>query len=298
MTQKVVFGLSLSVAQELKEAMEKEILQRFPGIQSVCRYRREGLYQYVKQQEEALVIMEEYLQGGESYPVEELQKLTDLDNNRIVFLMSHKHVGDNYVKALYCCGIYNGLYLDEVSPKEIMKLLQHERTNEQARSYYGIQTLRDAEKEKNMVNEERLNTYLEYLDAEVGSGELGEKYRFVSTRLGAEENRILAENLIRQAAEQLRGNEIFEFYKNADKGKRHLFRRGSIKNYLKLPVQPEEEQKNTSVMDNEAIPNAEDGITDAIDRFWAVDNDSVAGMEIEQTDMRLIFGEYLKRIDE
>lgn len=87
MTQKVVFGLSLSVAQEFKEAMEKEMLQRFPGIQSVCRYRREGLYQYVKQQEEALIIMEEYLQGGESYPVEELQKLTDLDNNR--FCLPH-----------------------------------------------------------------------------------------------------------------------------------------------------------------------------------------------------------------
>lgn len=296
MTQKVVFGLSLSVAQEFKEAMEKEMLQRFPGIQSVCRYRREGLYQYVKQQEEALIIMEEYLQGGESYPVEELQKLTDLDNNRIVFLMSHEHVGDNYVKALYCCGIYNGLYLDEVSPKEIMKLLQHERTNEQARSYYGIQMLRDVERRGNIVNGEQLSIYLEYLENEPKSEELREQYCFISARLSAEENRILVANLARGTAERLQGNEVFEFYKGTKKGKHHMFlRKRKLEGTPKQSTQLEEGQNTISVLSRENITNADDKITEVMDQFWAAGDDSAAGTEI---DMRSILGEYLKRIDE
>ncbi len=215
MSQKIVFGLTLPVAQDMKEAVEKEMMRKFPNVQSVCRYRREGIYQYVKQQEDTLIIMEEFLQGKDSYPMEELQQLTDLGNNRVIFLMDHSHVGDDYAKTLYCCGIYDGLYLDEATPKEVMKLVQNGRTNEQARNYYGIQTLRDAEKKGNVVNEERLGAYLEYLETEAGSGELGEKYRFVSTRLGAEENRVLAASFAEEVVRHLRGNEVFEFYRGS-----------------------------------------------------------------------------------
>ena len=96
------------------------------------------------------------MQGKDSYPADELQQLTDLGNNRVIFLLDRRHIGDDYVKALYCCGIYDGLYLDEATPKEILKLVWRSRTNEQARKYYGIQTFRDAEKDGNFVNEERL----------------------------------------------------------------------------------------------------------------------------------------------
>ena len=54
MSRKIVFGLTLSVAQNIKEEIEQEILRKISDIQSVCRYRREGIYQYVKQQEDVL----------------------------------------------------------------------------------------------------------------------------------------------------------------------------------------------------------------------------------------------------
>lgn len=312
MSQKIVFGLTLPVAQDIKEATEKEMTRLFPDIQSVCRYRREGIYQYVKQQEDTLIIMEEFLQGRDSYPIEELQQLADLGNNRIIFLMDHSHAGDDYVKALYCCGIYDGLYLDEAAPKEIMELVRHGRTNEQARNYYGIQTLRDAEKEGNVMNEERLGAYLEYLEAEAGSGDLGEKYRFVSTRLGAEENRVLAASLAGEVAGQLRGNEVFEFYKGASKGKRPFFFRGKktgknqeapvqqeIAKALETPIQQEETKPLKPVRVQENIPEKEDEIFGAIDRFWALENNEVAEFESdqEQADLLVMFGGYLKVID-
>lgn len=311
MSQKIVFGLTLPVAKDIKEAIEKEMMRLFPDIQSVCRYRREGIYQYVKQQEDTLIIMEEFLQGKDSYPIEELQQLADLGNNRIIFLMDHSHAGDDYVKALYCCGIYDGLYLDEAAPKEVMELVQHGRTNEQAMNYYGIQTLRDAEKEGNVVNEERLGAYLEYLEAEAGSGDLGEKYRFVSTRLGAEENRVLAASLAGEVAGQLRGNEVFEFYRGSNKGKRSFFFWGkkSGKNQempapqevkaLETLIQQEETKPLMPVRVQENIPEKEDEIFGAIDRFWALGNNGAAEFEPdqEQEDLLVMFGGYLKVID-
>lgn len=307
-----MFGLTLPVAKDIKEAIEKEMMRLFPDIQSVCRYRREGIYQYVKQQEDTLIIMEEFLQGKDSYPIEELQQLADLGNNRIIFLMDHSHAGDDYVKALYCCGIYDGLYLDEAAPKEVIELVQHGRTNEQARNYYGIQTLRDAEKEGNVVNEERLGAYLEYLEAEAGSGDLGEKYRFVSTRLGAEENRVLAANLVREVAGQLRGNEVFEFYRGTNKGKRSFFFRGKksgknqevpapqeVTKALETPMPQEETKPLMPVRVQENISEKEDEIFGAIDRFWALGNNGAAAFEPdqEQADLLVMFGEYLKVID-
>lgn len=311
MSQKIVFGLTLPVAQDMKAAVEKEMMRKFPNVQSVCRYRREGIYQYVKQQEDTLIIMEEFLQGKDSYPIEELQQLTDLGNNRVIFLMDHSHVGDDYAKTLYCCGIYDGLYLDEATPKEVMKLVQNGRTNEQARNYYGIQTLRDAEKKGNVVNEERLGAYLEYLEAEAGSGELGEKYRFVSTRLGAEENRVLAASFAEDVVRHLRGNEVFEFYRGSGKGKRHLFQRGrkvgkkppdvlmqqeDIKT-SEVPIQQEGAKASMPVSVQENISETEDEIFGAIDRFWAIGNSGMAEPEHEQADLLHMFGGYLKIID-
>lgn len=306
MSQKLVFGLTLQVAQNIKEEVEREVLRKSSDIQSVCRYRREGVYQYVKQQEEVLIILEEFLQGKDSYPKEELQQLTDLGNNRIVFLLERSHVGDDYIKALYCCGIYDGLYLDEATPKEIMKLIRQGRTTEQARKYYGIKSFRDAEKDGNFVNEERVGLYMEYLEAETGKEDLGEKYRFVSTRLGADENRILASNLTGEATRQLRGNEVFEFYKGADKGKRRLFAWKKKTEKSPNSVMPQTEERNHEIIvptqkAESGNSTEEDDIFHAIDRFWAMGSrtleDTVVVPDQEQEDLRLIFGGYLKTID-
>ena len=301
MSRKIVFGLTLSVAQNIKEEIEQEILRKISDIQSVCRYRREGIYQYVKQQEDVLIIMEEFLQGRDSYPIEELQQLTDLGNNRVIFLLDRSHAGSDYIKALYCCGIYDGLYLDEAVPKEIMKLVWQGRTTEQARKYYGIQTSRDAEKSENFVNEECLGLYMEYLEAESGNKELGEKYRFVSTRLGEEENRVLAANLTKEAAMQLRGNEVFEFYKGTDKKKRSLFPwKRKAEKPLNIDIPQKKSEDNTVIMPvsipvQEDSSLEEDEIFHAIDRFWAMESRDLGDTMTE--DLLVMFGGYLKTID-
>ncbi len=310
--QKLLFGLSLGTAKKIKSQVETEILRKYPEMQTVCRYRKEGIYQYLKEQENTLVIMEENLQGGSGYTTAELQQLTDLGNSRIIFLMDWAHSGDDYVKALYGCGISDGLYLEEAAPREVLSLVFHARSQEEARRYYGIQVARDAEKEKGIVNEEKLGAYLEYIEDEAESGERGDKYRFVSTRLGAEENRILAASISGEVARSLAGNEVFAFYRGGIRGKRRFLKRRKRAGETDSLVAPQEplmassmeEPKGSLRMevketDETVSEDGEDEMLCAMERFWAVGSGKdTDGAEVgDRTELLAIFAGYLKTID-
>ena len=306
--QKLLFGLTLPVSQKIKDTVEGEVLRKFPEIQTVCRYRKEGIYQYVSQQESTLIIMEENLQGGGPYTMEEIQQLTDLDNNRIIFLMEQSHAGDEYVKMLYCCGIYDVLYLEDATPKEIIKLIHQGRTSEQARKYYGIMTLRDTERAGNVVNETQLGAYLEFIEAETDREELGKKYRFACTRLGTEENRTLAASLTGEVAQKLKGNEVYEYYKGGNRERRRLFSHPQ-----KAAKGSESQVQQTEMMQAGASQTRpepaligvekpdEDEIYSAIDRFWEINGKEQTAMgeetEKDQTNLLVMFGGYLRTID-
>ena len=42
--QKLLFGLKLDTAKKIKDKVETEILRKYPEMQTVCRYRKEGIY--------------------------------------------------------------------------------------------------------------------------------------------------------------------------------------------------------------------------------------------------------------
>lgn len=240
--RKILFGLTLAVNKQIRNDLERTAARKIPCLQSVCRYRKDGIYQYVKQQpENVLIILEENLQGASPYTAEEIQQLTDLGNNRIIFLMDRCHYGDEFVHALYCCGVYDAVYLDEVSADDIMGLIKDGRNCAQAREYYGICTLRDAERQRNLVNEECLNAYLECIEEGQGTEEINERHRFAATRLGAEENRILAGSITALVAGELVGNELYQFYKGGAKEKRRWF-----------------PKRKSPVVQNTAVPLCED----------------------------------------
>lgn len=309
--QKLLFGLKLDTAKKIKDKVETEILRKYPEMQTVCRYRKEGIYQYLKEQEHILVIMEENLQGGSGYTPAELQQLTDLGNSRIIFLMDRAHSGDDYVKALYGCGISDGLYLEEAAPREVLSLVFHARSQEEARKYYGIQVLRDAEKAEGIVNEEKLGAYLEYIEDEAENRERGDKYRFVSTRLGAEENRILAANISGEVARSLAGNEVFAFYRGGVRGKRRFLKRRKRTGEAESVAVPQkplmassmEEPKGHLRMDaketDEIVSdNGEDEMLCAMDRFWAAGGKDTACADTgDKAELLAMFAGYLKTID-
>lgn len=76
---KILYGLSLETSEKLRESLERELGRKCKGLQTVCRYRKEGVYQYAKDQaDDLLLILEENLQSGNPYEQEELIHLTDI----------------------------------------------------------------------------------------------------------------------------------------------------------------------------------------------------------------------------
>lgn len=220
---KILYGLSLETSEKLREPLEQELERKGKSLQTVCRYRKEGVYQYTKDQEESiLLILEENLQSGNPYEKEELVQLTDIGENRIIFLLDRSHYGDEYIKLLYACGIYDALFLDEADSRKFLTLLKKKRTNAEARKYYGIETARDKEKTENIANTEYLNSYLEFVETGMLAEDVDQKYRFAVSRLSARENRALAVSLPGPVTRMLQGNELYQYYIGSGKKKRGL----------------------------------------------------------------------------
>lgn len=318
MERKILFGLTLPVSRQIRGDLEQAAARKIPCLQSVCRYRKEGIYQYVKQQqEEILIILEENLQGASPYTAEEIQQLADLGNNRIIFLLDRCHYGDEYVHDLYCCGVYDAVYLDEVSADGMMKLIKDGRNCAQAREYFGISTMRDAERQRNIVDEEYLNAYLECIEEGQGTEEINSRYRFATTRLGAEENRILAGSITASVAGELIGNELYQFYKGGNKEKRRWFLKRkpsvfqgivSVSEEGETPEMEQwtEQEASTIGETTDAVPesgkqqesDAEDMLA-AMERFRmvTVSDADIPVMETKGADLLILMGSYLQTVD-
>lgn len=224
---KILYGLSLETSEKLREPLEQELRRKGKSPQIVCRYRKEGVYQYAKDQEEGiLMILEENLQSGNPFEKDELTQLTDIGENRVIFLLDKAHYGDDYIKLLYACGIYDALFLDEADSKRFLTLLKKKRTNAEARKYYGIETARDREKADNIVNTEYLNSYLEFVETGMLAGDVDQKYRFAVSRLSTKENRVLTASLPGSVTRMLQGNELYQYYIGGEKKKRGLLGHG------------------------------------------------------------------------
>lgn len=318
MERKILFGLTLPVSRQIRGDLEQAAARKIPCLQSVCRYRKEGIYQYVKQQqEEILIILEENLQGASPYTAEEIQQLADLGNNRIIFLLDRCHYGDEYVHDLYCCGVYDAVYLDEVSADGMMKLIKDGRNCAQAREYFGISTMRDAERQRNIVDEEYLNAYLECIEEGQGTEEINSRYRFATTRLGAEENRILAGSITASVAGELIGNELYQFYTGGNKEKRRWFLKRkpsvfqgivSVSEEGETPEMEQwtEQEASTIGETTDAVPesgkqqesDAEDMLA-AMERFRmvTVSDADIPVMETKGADLLILMGSYLQTVD-
>ncbi len=317
MERKIVFGLTLPVSRQIRGDLEQAATRKIPCLQTVCRYRKEGIYQYAKQQQEAfLTILEENLQGASPYTVEEIQQLADLGNSRIIFLLDRCHYGDDYVHALYCCGVYDALYLDEVSADDIMKLIKDGRNCAQAREYYGICTMRDAERQHNIVDEEYLNAYLECIEEGQGKVEINSRYRFAASRLGSEENRALAGSITASVAYELIGNELYQFYKGGNKERRRWFpKRKAVASQEAAFISGEEneivetkEELEPEVLEiegaNDEVPESAQERTPEdmfviMERFrmMVAEDSDLPASSMEGVDLLILMGNYLKTVD-
>lgn len=323
---KILYGLSLETSEKLREPLERELGRKGKDLQTVCRYRKEGVYLYVKDQaDDLLLILEENLQGGNPYEKEELMHLTDIGENKIIFFLDRTHYGDDYIKMLYACGIYDALFLDEVDTRKIMVLLKKNRTSAGARKYYGIETARDREKANNVVNIECLNSYLEFVETGMLAEDVDQKYRFAVSRLSTKENRALAASLPGSVTRMLQGNELYQYYIGSRKKKKGLFGIGikgkqdtenlawdSVEEVESIPLAIVEERQTAISIQNEKEAqqtknacdiqdNKNEDMLEIMDRYrtYCMEEapDLLCSDDGNATDLMMAMGTYLKQMD-
>lgn len=320
---KILYGLSLETSEKLREPLEQELRRKGKSPQTVCRYRKEGVYQYAKDQEEGmLLILEENLQSGNPFEKDELTQLTDIGENRIIFLLDKAHYGDDYIKLLYACGIYDALFLDEADSKRFLTLLKKKRTNAEARKYYGIETARDREKADNVVNTEYLNSYLEFVETGMLAEDVDQKYRFAVARLSTEENRVLVASLPVSVTHMLQGNELYQYYIGSGKKKRGFLGLGRkekqetegltqdiAEEVRNIPsANAEEREIAVNIQDEREAQLTKDDFDNQEDMLQVMDRYRTYYMEEipdfphadegNATDLMMAMGTYLKQIDE
>lgn len=321
---KILYGLSLETSEKLREPLEQELGRKGKSLQTVCRYRKEGVYQYAKDQEgDILLILEENLQSGNPYEKEELMQLTDIGENRIIFLLDKIHYGDDYIRLLYACGIYDALFLDEADPRKFLTLLKKKRTNAEARKYYGIETARDREKADNIANTEYLNAYLEFVETGMLAEDVDQKYRFAASRLSTKENRVLAASLPRPVTRMLQGNELYQHYIGGGKKKRGLLGLGrkekqgtesvsqasSEEVRITPPVIAEERELAVSIQNKKEVQltkadydSQEEDMLQVMDRYRTYYMEETPDLPYTDdgntTDLIMAMGAFLKQIDE
>ena len=322
---KILYGLSLETSEKLREPLEQELGRKGKSLQTVCRYRKEGVYQYTKDQEEGgiLLILEENLQSGSPYEKEELMQLTDIGENRIIFLLDKSHYGDDYIKLLYACGIYDALFLDEADSRRFLTLLRNERTSAEARKYYGIETARDREKADNIANTEYLNSYLEFVETGMLADDVDQKYRFAASRLSTRENRVLAASLPGPVTHMLQGNELYQHYIGVGKKKRGLLGLGrkekqdteSVPQALsedirRTPSAIAEEREIVASAQNEreaqltkgGYDSQEEDMLQVMDRYRTYYMEETQDLPYADdgnaADLMMVMGTFLKQIDE
>ena len=310
-TVRVVYGLTLETGKRLRAEMEQAAREAGIEITPICRYRKEGVYQYMTEQQDSILILEERLQASSPYVDEDIIKMTEAGKTKIIFLLDQRHFGSDYIRTLYLCGILNAVFIQEATGAELVRLLITGRTNEEARKYYGIRLHRDIQKELAEINSEYLGICLEYIEDSTIQSEMDSRYRFAASRLSGEENKVLIDSLSPEILRFLEGNEIYRQYRGGRERKGFLSRltaggkkkpepdmrmeRAVLENELPMGMEPEIHlEPSGHLLETEG----EEDMLAVLDRFRNFrDNSSTEENQPVRRDTLIDFGHYLQTLD-
>lgn len=192
----ILCGLSNETGDDVKNALIEAA--KHYGYDAVCvsRYRKEGIRQFIDEHSEfRLVVLQESMQSNYPYMAEELSELMDEYHLNIVISLKHSHRGTNYMKILYTAGILNAVYEEDATVDTIIRLLLHPRTRKESREYYQISNTEDAMEALSVVNEERMERYISYIEESWEEKEILGKYRYIAESINMMELMYLIQNL-------------------------------------------------------------------------------------------------------
>ncbi len=207
----ILCGLSNEAGNALRSALAEKAGEL--GYETVCvsRYRKEGIRQYISEHPEfRILILQEAMQSNYPYTAEELAELMDDYHLNIIISINKSHRANQYMKVLYTAGILNALYEEDATAENIFKRILYPRTRRECRTYYQITTAADAMSALDVVDEERVQGYLAYIEESKDEEEIRKKYRYAAEILKTIENIDLTRQFSERVRAALASDEIFQ----------------------------------------------------------------------------------------
>ena len=273
----ILCGLAGKGEDDIRNALAEKAEEA--GYEAVCvsRYRKEGIRQYIAEHPEfRTVLLQESMQSSYPYTADELASLMDNYNLNIIVSLSKSHRANLYMKILYTAGILNALFEEDASAENIMNLILYPRTRKDCREYYRITNTADALEALDIVDEQKLQGILEYIEESDTDDEIRKKYRYVAKTLKIIENIYLARHLSEHVKTILSIEDDFQKY-SAQKKKRWQLFTGKRKPRREQP--PEGQGKPAPQPMQAEMPDS-----------WEEDGDSVDEMVDEDISDLLGFG--------
>ena len=209
----ILCGLTSKAEEDVKNALIEKAEEA--GYEAVCvsRYRKEGIRQYIEEHPEfRIVLLQESMQSNYPYTAEELAELMDDYNLNIIISLRKSHRANVYMKILYTAGILNALFEEDASAANIMNLILYPRTRKECREYYQITNAADVMATLEIVDEQKMQGYLEYIEDSDTDSEMKEKYRYVVKSVKIIENIYLTRHLSENAKAVLKMEDEFQKY--------------------------------------------------------------------------------------
>ena len=238
----ILCGLAGKGEDDIRNALTEKAEEA--GYEAVCvsRYRKAGIRQYIAEHPEfRIVLLQESMQSSYPYTAEELAELMDDYNLLIIVSLNKSHRANQYMKILYTAGILNALYEEDATAANIMNLILYPRTRKLCREYYQITTAADIMETLEVVDEPKMQGFIDYIEESDSDTEVIQKYRYIAKSIKIIENIYLARHLSENVKAILATEDEFQKYLSLHQKKRwRLF--GKKKTHSRERPLPEREK--------------------------------------------------------
>lgn len=153
---------------------------------------------------DAVVLWQEGGGQGEPCKAWDIAAVRDGAKIRIVPCVKRLHYGTSFMAVLYAGGIVDALFEDEADAVHIVERLLTKRSRKECRVYYGIRSLQEVVSVLQIMEQDTLERYLQYIGGGIDGEEMQMRFREVARKLSYMEQCFLLEKLPSNVQEAIR----------------------------------------------------------------------------------------------
>ncbi len=139
--------------------------------------------------------------------IEDFDSISDKSNAVVIPLVNGKK-GDELSKRLFALGIYNALYQDDSSTKQIANIIKKQRNRTEAKNYLGITTDNIDKVSDRIIDEKKLKRLIEFIGTDSHDEHLN--YANAIKKLTIKQKLYLTDNLPEKLKEDLEDSDLYK----------------------------------------------------------------------------------------